>query len=383
MSKDEREYIQTVVIGAGQAGLSTGYHLKRLGLPFVILDGNERVGDAWRHRWDSLRLFSPARYDSLPGMKHSGSKYAFITKDQMADYLEAYVEEFDLPVRLLTRVHRLSREGHRFVLDTGAGELEADQVVVAMSNYQQPKVPAFASELDPEIRQLHSLEYRNPGQLQDGPVLIVGTGNSGAEIGIEVARTHETIMSGRRTRELPFRIDSFGARHVGTPFISRIVFHRILTMGTPIGRMMRPKVLSGGAPLIRVKAKQLAKAGVERVPRTVGIRDGRPVLEDGRVLDVANVIWCTGFHHGFSWIDLPVFDDDGEPAHEAGIVTKEPGLYFVGLDFLYAFSSEMVHGVERDAGRIAKAVAARVRAEQRMTASRPSSVEARPDVVGG
>lgn len=388
MSKDEREYIQTVVIGAGQAGLSAGYHLKRLGLPFAILDGNERVGDAWRHRWDSLRLFSPARFDSLPGMKQTGSKHAFITKDQMADYLETYVARFELPVRTAMRVDRLWQEGERFVLASGERELEADQVIVAMSNYQQPKVPAFASELDPAIRQLHSIDYRNPAQLRDGRVLIVGAGNSGAEIGIEVARTHQAVMSGPDTGELPFRIDTAVGRHIGAPFVFRILFHRILTVSTPLGRKVRPKVIHGGGPLIRVRAKHLADAGVERVPRTVGVRDGRPVLEDGRALDVANVIWCTGFHPGFSWIDLPVLEEDGAPMHEAGIVRKAPGLYFVGLDFLYAFSSTMIHGVGRDAERIAGAVAARVRAEERSTAltsahEHTQQADRRIDVVGG
>lgn len=378
----DREYIQTIVIGAGQAGLSAGYHLKRLGLPFLILDGNERVGDQWRRRWDSLRLFTPARYDALPGMKHAGSKHAFITKDEMADYLEAYVAAFELPVRTGTRVRRLYRDGSRFVLDTGSGEIEADQVVVAMANYQQPKVPSFAGELDPAIRQLHSIEYRNPAQLQEGSVLLVGAGNSGAEIGIEVARTHETVISGRSTGELPFRVGSAFGRHVGVPLVLRVLFHRVLTVRTPIGRRVRRKSHGHAAPLIRVRVRDLAAAGVERVPRTVGVREGRPVLEDGRVLEVTNVIWCTGFHPGFSWIDLPVLEGE-EPLHEAGIVASEPGLYFVGLDFLYAFSSNMIHAVERDASRIAKAVRGRVRAAERVDSMQATEGVRHADVVGG
>jgi putative flavoprotein involved in K+ transport len=378
----DREYVQTIVIGAGQAGLSTGYHLKRFGLPFLILDANERAGDQWRRRWDSLRLFTPARYDSLPGMKQPGSKHAFITKDQMADYLEAYAARFELPLRMGTRVERLYREGGRFALETSAGAFEADQVVVAMSNYQQPKVPAFASELDPAIRQLHSVEYRNPEQLRPGRVLLVGAGTSGAEIGIEVARTHQTVLSGRYTGEVPFRIDSAFGRHIGVPLVVGVFFHRVLTLGTPIGRRVLAKAHSGGRPLLRVKRKQLAAAGVEWVPRTVGVREGRPMIEDGRVFDVENVIWCTGFEAGFSWIDLPVFEG-GEPVHEAGIVTREPGLYFVGLDFQYAFSSGMIQGVGRDAGRIAKAVHKRAPAAERAGAVPASRSMPQPDVVGG
>src|SRR5262249_24926886 len=131
-----------------------------------------------------------------------------------------------------------------------------------------------------------------------------------------------------------------------------------LAVSNPIGRAARPSMMKKATPLIRVKPKDLAAAGVHRVARVTGVSNGRPLLEDGRVLDVANVIWCTGFHPGFSWIDLPVFGPDGEPQHERGIVTREPGLYFVGLKFLYSLSSETLIGVGRDAARIADAVAA-------------------------
>src|SRR5579884_417399 len=178
----EPERIQTIVIGGGQAGLSVGYHLARRGLPFVILDANERIGDSWRKRWDSLRLFTPARYDGLAGMPFPAPAFTFVTKDEMADYLEAYAARFALPVRTGVRVDRLSRHGDRFDVTAGGLRFEAENVVVAMSNYQQPRVPPFAHELDPGISQLHSSEYRNPSQLRDGSVLIVGAGNSGAEI---------------------------------------------------------------------------------------------------------------------------------------------------------------------------------------------------------
>ncbi|HEY7235932.1 MAG TPA: FAD-dependent oxidoreductase, partial [Gemmatimonadaceae bacterium] len=173
---------EVVVIGAGQAGLSVGYQLKQRGVPFVILDANERVGDVWRNRWDSLRLFSPAWFDGLPGMPFPAAKTYFPTKDEMADFLAAYAKRFMLPVETGVRVDRLTRSDSGFVVRAGTRQIEARQVVVAMSNFQTPKLPAFASQLDPRIRQLHSVEYRNPGQLRDGDVLIVGAGNSGAEI---------------------------------------------------------------------------------------------------------------------------------------------------------------------------------------------------------
>jgi len=371
----EPERIQTVVIGAGQAGLATGYHLSRRGLPFVILDANERVGDQWRRRWDSLRLFTPAGYDGIPGLPFPERRHVFPTKDEMGDYLESYARHFDLPVRNGVRVDRLWREDDRFLISTGDRRIEAENVVVAMANYQQPKVPPFASELDPSIVQFHSIDYRSPSQLKEGPVLLVGAGNSGSEIAMELSRSHPVWMSGRDTGHIPFRIDSFLARKILVRLVLRGLFYRVFTTSTPIGRKVRPKVLHGGGPLIRVKPRDLQAAGVQRVPRTVGVSDGKPVLEDGRVLDVANVIWCTGFHPGFSWIDIPVFGEH-EPVHRRGVVESAPGLYFVGLDFLYAFSSTMIHGVGRDADYVVKELAGRVGAAR--TATEPAVAIAAP-----
>ena len=351
---------QTIVIGGGQAGLSVGYHLARRGLPFLILDAHERIGDAWRARWDSLRLFTPARYDGLPGWAYPARGDAFITKNQMADYLEAYAKRFDLPVRSGVRVDGLSRQGDRFVVTAGDRRFEADQVVVAMANYQVPRVPPFARELDSRIVQLHSRDYRNPSQLQPGGVLVVGVGNSGADIALEVARTHPTWLSGKESGHIPFRIEGLVARHLLVRMV-RFVGHRVLTMGTPLGRKLRPTLLRRAAPLIRVKPEDLTAAGITRVPRVVGVSDGRPLLADDAVLDVANVIWCTGFEPGFSWIHLPVFGSDGEPLHERGVAVNEPGLYFVGLRYLYALTSDTVNGVGRDAERIARVIQSRTR----------------------
>ena len=339
-----------------------GYYLARRGLPFVILDASPRIGDAWRNRWDSLRLFTPARYDGLAGMPFPGPAQAFPTKDQMADYLESYAERFDLPVSSGVKVDGLWRQGGRYFLTAGGRRFEAEHVVVAMARYQRPKVPRFARELDPAIVQFHSLEYRNPSQLREGGVLIVGAGNSGAEIAMDVARGHRTWVSGRDVGQVPFRIGGLAARLFLQRLIFRVVFHRLLTIKTPMGRKARPKVLSQGGPLIRTRPADLKAAGVERVPRVVGVRDGLPLLEDDRTLDVANVIWSTGFHSGFSWIHLPVVEEDGMPKHESGVAAGEPGLYFVGLPFIYAFSSTMIHGVGRDAERIAQVIGERVRA---------------------
>jgi putative flavoprotein involved in K+ transport len=313
----------------------------------------------WRKRWDSLRLFTPAKFAGLDGMAFPAPPNYFPTKDEMGDFLEAYARRFALPVRLGVRVDRVSRQGDRFLVVAGSRRLEADNVIVAMANYQKPRVPPFAGELDPTIVQLHSFDYRNPAQLRDGGVLVVGAGNSGAEIALESVRGHQTWLAGRATGHVPFRIDGIAARLLLFRLVLRVLFHRIFTVATPIGRKVRPKMLHRAGPLVRVKPEWLAAAGIERVPRVAGVRNGLPILEDGRVLDVANVVWCTGFQPGFSWIDLPVFASDGAPEHERGIVTSEPGLFFIGLHFLYAFSSTMIHGVGRDAERIANAVAAR------------------------
>jgi putative flavoprotein involved in K+ transport len=352
-----REHVETLVIGGGQAGLAMGYQLSRRDLPYKIIDAHPRIGDAWRKRWDSLRLFTPNRLNRLPGMRFPGYHWGFASKNEWADYLESYARKFDLQIEPGIRVERLTREGDRFVATSGDRRFEADNVVVAMSSWQRARVPDFASELDPRIVQFHVADYKNPGQLKEGNVLVVGAGNSGAEIAIEVARTHEVLLSGSGTGAIPFRPESVVAR-VLMPFIGRVVFHRVLTLGTPIGRKARPKWISTGEPLIRVKPKDLAAVGVERVPRVTGVQNGLPQLEDGRAVDVDNVVWCTGFHPGFSWIDLPVLGPQ-EPLHKRGIVESEPGLYFIGLKFLYSVSSEQIHGVGRDADYVAQKIAAR------------------------
>jgi len=370
----DTERIETVVVGGGQAGLSVGYHLVRQGLSFVILDANERIGDAWRTRWDSLRLFTPARFNGLDGMPFPGPAHSFSTKDEIADYLESYAARFGLPVRTGIRVKNLSRNGAGFLVDAGDQRFEADNVVVAMGSFQRPRSPAFAASLDPDIVQLHSGAYRNVAQLRDGRVLVVGVGNSGAEIALDVAGFHPTWLAGAESGRVPFRHDSALARHVFLPLMFRVIGHRLLTIRTPIGRKMRPKLHSHAAPLVRVKPADMAAAGIQRVSRVVGTRDGLPVLEDQRVLPVENVIWCTGFGPDFSWIDLPVFGQDQEPVepmHVRGIVGDEPGLYFVGLFFLYAMSSGFLPGVGRDAEHVVNHLASRVRHEPQRQVTRP------------
>jgi putative flavoprotein involved in K+ transport len=356
----EFEAIDTVVIGGGQAGLSMGYHLARRGVPFVILEANARIGDSWRQRWDSLRLFTPARFDGLNGMPFPAASNAFPTKDEMADYLEAYAARFSLPVRTGVRVDRVSRTEGGLLVSAGHRRIQARNVVVAMADFQRPRAPEFSAELDRGIVQLHSSAYRSPAQLHPGGVLIVGLGNSGAEIARELVRAgHETYVSGTAAGELPFRMEGLAARLLLARLLFRVVFFRLLRLDRRLGRKAHQRVAGRATPLIRVMTRDLASDGVLLVPRTTGVRDGRPLLEDGRTLGVANVIWATGYVPGFSWIDLPVFNARGEPVHTRGIATAEPGLSFVGLHFLYAMSSSMIHGVGRDAEYLAERIAER------------------------
>jgi len=342
------EHFDTIVIGGGQTGLTVAFELATRGRDFVILDASDRVGDAWRKRWDSLRSFTPARYSGLPGMRFPAQGDHYVNKDEIAEYLESYALEMGLPVRSGTRVNRLGHEGERYLVESNGTSMTADNVVVAMADLQVPKVPPFAPDLDPGIVQLHSSAYRNLSQVQEGAALVVGMGNSGADIGLEVAQTHKTYVSGEPSAVIPFRIEPWFARHFATRLVRFVGVH-VMSYGNPIGRRVLPKMREQASPLIRVKPDDLAQAGAERVPRVTGVSDGKPMLEDGRVLDVANVIWCTGFDAGFSWIDLPVFDDQGRPRHVRGVVPDRPGLYFCGLGFLYALGSETLPGMPRDA----------------------------------
>ena len=374
MGEPEPERFQTVVIGAGQAGLSAGYHLARRGVSFVILDADARIGDHWRNRWDSLRLYSPARYDSLPGMRFPAPSSHWPTGREMADYLEAYAREFDLPVRSGTRVDRLEPVDGGFVLSTAdGGRLDARQVIVATGPFRQPNIPAFAAELDPSIRQLHSHEYHNPAQLSTGPVLVVGLSHSGADIAFEAANAgHRTILSGKSHGQLPIRVTDTKRAMLGWPVVE-FVFGHVLTMRTPMGRRMRPEIRKGGGPLIRIRLGDLDRAGVERHDaKTVGVRDGRPVLADGTVLDVANVIWATGYQPDYVFVAAPVVGEDGWPIEERGVSPTVPGLYFLGVPFQYAFSSMLVAGAGRDAGYIVKQVAKRVHARDAAAAVAPA-----------
>ena len=346
---------RVIVVGAGQAGLSAGYHLQQRDIDFVIVDSQQRVGDVWRNRWDSLRLFTPAKYSGLPGMPFPAAPLHLPDKDEMADYLERYAERFDLPVRSGTRAESLAYDGERWVLRTSRGTLEADDVIVATGPFHRPRVPDLAARLDRSIHQLHSSAYRSPFDLPDGPVLVVGAGNSGAQIALELARHRQVWLAGRDTGHLPRRV------------LGRDLFDwiwpaaRRFTVDTRIGRRVRGRAREGGDALIGIPERALVEAGVCRVGRVEEALDGWPVV-DGTPIRPSAIVWCTGFLADYSWIDAPVFDDRGWPRHRRGVATDATGLYFLGLRFQHRLTSSLVGGVGDDAAFLAAEVARRAEA---------------------
>lgn len=353
-------YLDTVVIGGGQAGLAIGYYLKEREQNFAILDASDQMGETWRRRWDSLRLFTPAIHSALPGIPFPALQGYYPSKDEMADYLQRYAGKFGLPMHLHRRVDSLVLSNGGYRLSAGDECYVARQVVVATGPYYTPRIPDFASRLDPSIVQIHSSTYRNPDQLPAGAVLVVGAGNSGAEIAVEIAATRPTFLSGRSTGRIPAAF-----------FRNRLFWWLIshLAVDTPIGRILKKKLSKRGTPLIRLKPKDIARAGVERVPRTESVIEGRPKLADGQVLEVTTIIWATGFKPAFDWIKLPIFGVDGYPIHHRGIVDAAPGLYFLGLPFQHTLISDVIGGVGQDACYIADHIVGRM--ERRKTGVAP------------
>jgi putative flavoprotein involved in K+ transport len=340
------ERYETIVIGGGQAGLATGYHLAERDADFVVLDADARVGDGWRRRWDSLRLFTPAKYSGLPGMRFPAPPDHLPDKDEVADYLERYAERFDLPVRPNSRVHAVSFDGERYVVRAGSAVFEADNIIVATGPFQRPRIPALGARLSPDMHQLHSSRYRSPFDLPQGPALVVGVGNSGAQIAMELARFRDVWLAGRETGALPRAILGRDIYDWIWPALTR------LSVDTTLGRRLRERTRRGD-PLVGISPRAIAASGVRRVGRVAEARGGLPVC-DGTTIEPRVIVWCTGFEPDYSWIDLPVFDEKGVPRHRRGVVEDAPGLFFVGLRFQYRLTSALLGGVGADAAFIAE-----------------------------
>ena len=342
MNESSRHY-EVVVVGAGQAGLAMGYHLAQRGLHFTVLERADSIGSAWRERWESLTLFTPRRYDSLPGLPFPGDPDGYPSRDEVIEYLERYAETFDLPIRLETEVGRLTSEDG-FVLETSRGTLTAEQVVVATGPFQTPFVPEVAQRLAPQVFHVHSTRYQRPGQIPEGTVLVVGGGNTGFQIAKELAATRRVYLSvGSRQTPLP-------QRFVGRDLFWWLTKTRLLekTVESRLGqRLQHRETLIGSSP------RELERRyGVELKPRVVEA-SGRTVgFTDGSELQVDAVIWATGYRPDYSWMHLPVFDPVGRLRHRRG-VTDVSGLYFLGLTWQHTRGSALLGWVEEDAAFIA------------------------------
>jgi putative flavoprotein involved in K+ transport len=330
---------QVIVIGGGQAGLTAGYFLRKADVPFLILDAETQVGDSWRRRWDSLELFTAARYSSLPGLRFPGDPEHFPGKEEVADYMEQYAGAFELPIELETRVTSVRRPNGGYRLETKSGTYEADRVIVATGAYQRPFVPPLAEKLTDDVTQLHSADYRNPSQVADDEVLVVGSANSGAQIAQDLSSTCRVQLSrGRKLPRLPRRLLGKSLHWWGD---------KLGLIGAPLnsfrGRTQRGELLVGQS------LRQLARRhGVELVSRTFDAEGSKVQLEGGGEVRVSTIIWATGYRSDYSWIDVPIFDERGEPRHQRG-VTQAPGLYFLGMHDQYSRGSSLIHWVRDDA----------------------------------
>jgi putative flavoprotein involved in K+ transport len=336
-----------VVVGGGQAGLAIGYFLAQQGRDFTILEAAAELAWAWRERWDSLKLFTPARYDALPGLAFPGDPGRYPGRDEVADYLTGYARQFDLPVELDSPVRAIRKSGARYLVELDDRTYEADQVVVATGPFQVPFVPAIAKGLDPAVVQMHSTEYRSPDAIPAGRVLVVGGGNTGFQIAEELSVSREVHLSiGSRQTPLPQRLlgrDLFWYLDA-TGLIRKTVDSRI-------GRRMEGRDTLIGSTPRSIRHRH----GVRVHGRAVDAAGSTVSFSDGTKLDVGAVIWATGFRVDHSWVDVPVFDDAGRLVHRRG-VTDSPGLYFLGLSWQHTRGSALLGWVGDDAEHIAQQI---------------------------
>lgn len=346
----KEETIETIVIGGGQSGLAIGYFLSQQSREFVILDNHSRPGDVWRSRWESLRLFTPSQYDSLPGLPFLQTKNYLPSKNEIADYLGTYASHFNLPIRHNIKVENLTRIDEGYQINTNDGRFFARNVIVATGPYQLPFTPGLSTQLDVNILQIHSNDYQNPQQIPVDNVLIVGAGNSGAEIALELVKTGKKVwLSGRDVGRVPANSPA------GKLFDGRLIWWfmtHMLTIDTPIGRKIQASTEHHGTPLGRATRDEIADAGVMLSPRLSSVISGKPQLDNGQIIPAEAVIWATGFKPEYSWIKIPIFDDHGYPIHDHGVIKSSPGLYFIGLFFQTGLSSSFLGGVGKDAAYI-------------------------------
>jgi putative flavoprotein involved in K+ transport len=346
------EEVAVLIVGGGQAGLSAGHRLQESGIDIAIVDAGDRIGDTWRHRWDSLRLFTPAVVSALPGLAMEGVD-TYPTKDQVANYLERYAARHDLDVRLSSPVRRLATGQRGYVARVGDSLLTARHVVVATGAHRRPRVPDLAGRLRPSITQLTSAAYRNPGDLPEGPVLVVGAANSGAEIAVDLARAGRTVtLAGRDVGRIP---------RLG-PSVYRAMRH-IRTAAGPGRIIARAAHRAGGDPLGRADPRDFPHLGIRRVGRVTSAPGGVPRTADGPTLgDVTSVIWCTGLRPDLEWLrPAAPLGPAGLPEHRSGAVLLHPRLHLLGQPYQRTLASHLLGGVGHDAADLARRVARELR----------------------
>jgi putative flavoprotein involved in K+ transport len=353
------EHRDIVVVGGGQAGLAIGYHLARQNLNFTILEAAAEPAAGWRQRWDSLRLFTPVRYNSLPGKGFPGDPDTYPGRDDVVAYLTAYAKDFDFPVELSSSVRAVKPADGRYIVEADGRAYEANQVVVATGPFQVPYTPAVAAGLDEAVTQFHSSAYRAPDTIPSGPVLVVGGGNTGFQIAQELAETHEVHLSvGSRQTPLPQRI--FG-RDLFTFLDKTGLMGK--TVDTRLGQRLKDR-----ETLIGSKPRSARRRGVQLRPRATAASAKTVSFEDDTTLDVSAVIWATGYRLDHSFVQAPVFDEQGRVVHRRG-VTDSPGLYFLGLPWQHTRGSALLGWVKDDAAYLSERI--REGAVVTATASRP------------
>jgi putative flavoprotein involved in K+ transport len=335
--------LDVLVIGAGQAGLAMGYHLKQTPYRFQIIDRNGRLGDSWRNRYDSLVLFTPRAYSALPRLPVPGDPKGYPTKDEIADYLEQYADHFELPIKLETGVGSLSRRDEGFRVTTDGGEIiDTRAVVLASGGFQRPAVPAISYQLPPDVLQLTPENYRNPSQIPPGRVVIVGDGATGRQLAVELTATHEVMLAtGRPRRASPERL------------LGRSIFWWMDKLGvlrasrdSRIGRyLMSADPFPGKALGLR----RLRRRGIQVMGRLSQANGKRVSFASGESIEIDAVIWATGYQDDSTWVHIPeVKDAKGRFIHQRG-VSSVPGLYFIGRSWQWTRGSALLHGVGDDA----------------------------------
>ena len=338
-----------IVVGGGQAGLAIGYLLARQGRRFTIVDAADTPAAAWRARWDSLRLFTPVRYDSLPGRTFPGHPDAYPGRDDVVAYLTDYAVDFELPVELKSMVRSVRPGDDGYLVELDDRTYEADEVVIATGPFQRPRVPELAERLDAGVVQLHSSEYRSPQDVPAGPVLVVGGGNTGFQIAEELAPIHEVHLSiGTRQTPLPQRV-------LGRDLFRYLEATGLMgkTTASRIGRRMQHReTLIGSSPRVARR-----RHGIRLRGRTVDAGGSEARFSDDSRLAPGTVIWATGFTLDHSLVQLPVFDEHGGVVHQRGVTTS-PGLYFLGLPWQHTRGSALLGWVKDDAEHLAQHIAA-------------------------